>query len=74
MRAGVLVCEKPCKNGFLDYQLNGMYTSSSDGPMLTTKWGEGSFNEGSETQYLNSGTVNRWYRFGAGQGLQLNEG
>jgi hypothetical protein len=73
MRAGVLVCERPCKDGFLDYQFGGMYTSSSNGPMLLAKWGEGSFNEGSETQYLNSGTVNRWYRFGAGQGLQLNE-
>jgi hypothetical protein len=74
MRAGVLVCEKECQKGFLNYQLNGVFTSSSDGPMLTAKWGEGTFNEGSETHYLTSGTVSHWYRFGAGQGLQLNEG
>ena len=73
MRAGVLVCERPCKDGFLDYQLNGMFTSASNGPMLFAKWGEGTFNEGSETQYLNSGTVSNWYRFGAGQGLDLDE-
>ena len=73
MRAGVLVCERPCKDGYLDYQFNGMFTSSSDGPMMLAKWGEGTFNEGSETQYLTSGTVSSWYRFGAGQGLDLNE-
>jgi hypothetical protein len=73
MRAGVLVCEKACRKGQLDYQFDGAFTSTTDGPMLNPKWDEGTFNEGTYTEYLNSGTVSRWYRFGAGQGLQLNE-
>jgi len=62
MRAGVLVCEKECKKGHVDYQFKESLTSSTDGPMLETPWGEGRFD-----------SRRNYYRFGQGQGLKLDE-
>jgi hypothetical protein len=34
MRAGVLLCEQPCKGGVLDYKFDESLASSTDGPMV----------------------------------------
>eukprot|EP00960_Hanusia_phi_P074325 768213-Hanusia_phi.AAC.3 len=61
IRAAILLCEKKCQSGQLDYQLDSAFTSSTDGPMIDTPWGVGTFD-----------TTNRWYRFSASQGLALD--
>ena len=38
MRAGVLMCEQPCKNKQLDYSLQRTLLSNSDGPALAAPW------------------------------------
>jgi hypothetical protein len=77
MKAGVLVCEKKCKEGFLDYKMQSGLTSSSDGPQLTTPWGEGTFQSGPH-YYTKLGTGKEhpdgWrYEIKAGQGMHLDE-
>lgn len=62
IRAGVLVCEKECDGGKLDYKFDESFTSETGGPEITTPWGMGKFD-----------STNHWYKFGAGQGLDLNE-
>ncbi len=55
MRAGVLICERPCKKGYLDYPMHMSFLSESNGPSLEPSWGEGDF-------LSNTGP----YRFAAG--------
>jgi hypothetical protein len=43
IRAAVLVCEKDCINGELDYQFKQSASSTTQGPSLKMKWGEGSY-------------------------------
>ena len=62
MRAGLLTCEVDCEGGILDYRFDDTLTSSSGGPSLTSPWGEGSFD-----------VSNQWYRFGAGQGVSVDQ-
>jgi hypothetical protein len=62
MRAALLACEVDCEKGQLDYTLDDSFASISGGPSLVASWGEGSFDSG-----------NNWYRFGAGQGLSLDQ-
>ena len=61
MRAGVILCERDCKDGELNYPLVDGFLSTTKGPSLETPWGEGTF--------LQTG-----YKFSTGQGLQLTEG
>ena len=61
MRAGVLVCDRPCLKGELDYKLDRSFLSTTRGPSLLAAWGEGSWYN------------NRGYRFSTGQGLKLKE-
>ena len=60
LRAGVLVCESECSNNELDYTMNAGFTSSTGGPSLKAKWGEGTFQA-------------QGYKFGVGQGFTLDE-
>jgi hypothetical protein len=62
MRAGVLICERPCENGLIDYKFGMTFLSSTKGPPLNPEWGEGDFlsTEGP-------------YRFNAGQGLLVEQ-
>eukprot|EP00960_Hanusia_phi_P062612 765213-Hanusia_phi.AAC.3 len=60
-RAGILLCQKDCDGGELDYQLNKAFTSSTNGPMLETPWGTGSFD-----------SEKHWYKFDASTGLALD--
>lgn len=60
MRLGVLICEKPCEGGTLDYQFKQSFLSDSDGPALDPAWGEGVF------------TGQSGYGFSSGQGLLLD--
>ncbi len=43
IRAAVLVCEKDCINGELDYQFKQSASSITQGPSIKMKWGEGSY-------------------------------
>lgn len=75
-RAGVLVCEKKCKDGFLDYKMQSELTSSSDGPQMTTPWGTGIFYNGPHhgTELGNGQRPEGWrYKIAAGQGMRLDE-
>jgi len=63
MRAGVLLCEVPCKDGELDYPLSNELASDTDGPSLEPVWGDGTFV---------SSTKESGYRFRAGQGFEIN--
>jgi len=61
IRAGVLLCESECSDGHLDYKLTSAFGSVTGGPSLEAKWGQGTFD------------ANAGYRFGVGQGLELDE-
>ena len=61
MRAGIVLCERDCKDGQLDYPLLDGFLSNTKGPSLETPWGEGTFGPAG-------------YRFSTGQGLTLSEG
>lgn len=61
MRAGVIMCERACKGGELEYPLVDGFLSTTKGPSLETPWGEGTFSPAG-------------YRFQVGQGLTLSEG
>jgi hypothetical protein len=61
MRAGIIICERDCKNGELDYPLVDGFLSNTKGPSLETPWGEGPFGP-------------KGYTFQTGQGLSLAEG
>jgi hypothetical protein len=80
MRAGVLMCETKCANGYLDYKFEGELTSSSGGPMLKTPWGYGQFFTGAKThsngngQAVGSEANDQRYQIRDGKGLELNEG
>jgi hypothetical protein len=63
MRAGVLLCEIPCKDGELDYPLVNELASDTDGPSLESVWGDGTFVANSQET---------GYRFRAGQGFEIN--
>ena len=65
MRAGVLVCEVPCKDGELDYPLSQELASDTDGPSLEPVWGDGRFV---------STNTEQGYRFASGQGFEINPG
>ena len=60
-RAGLLLCEKNCKGKHLDYQLEGDYGSSTNGPMVESAWGAGVYKAGTG------------FYFDNGEGLKLNE-
>lgn len=69
MRAGVLVCERPCLGGMLDYKFGMSFMSASLGPALEASWGEGEFAEvekGDKTMMA--------YQFLPGEGLQVDQG
>eukprot|EP00961_Rhodomonas_salina_P114611 1541774-Rhodomonas_salina.1 len=61
MRAAVLVCEKECKNGLLQYDFKDSLASRTGGPSLDAAWGMGKFD--SKTGY----------RFQKDQGVQLDQ-
>jgi hypothetical protein len=61
MRAGVIICERPCIKGALDYNFRMDFLSSTYGPALDPEWGEGDF-ESDRGPYI----------FEAGKGLMLN--
>lgn len=63
LRAGVLICERPCVGGLLDYRFQMNFLSKSKGPSLDPAWGEGEF--------MNAAVG---YRFENGQGLMVDEG
>ena len=61
MRAGVLVCERPCVGGELDYHLNhGSLMSTTNGPSLDARWGDGEWD-------------NDGWHFKNGQGLRVDQ-
>ena len=43
IRVAILVCEKDCINGQLDYQFKQTASSTTQGPSLKPKWGEGTY-------------------------------
>ena len=61
MRAGVIICERECKDGELNYPLVDGFLSTTKGPSLETPWGEGTF-------------LPKGYKFSTGQGIQLADG
>ena len=62
MRVGALICEMPCVDGELDYDLlEGSFLSMTQGPPLNPAWGDGFF------------AGDNGYRFPAGRGLQLDQ-
>jgi len=62
MRVGTLICEMPCVEGRLDYDLlEGSLLSVTQGPPLIAAWGAGYF------------AGDNGYRFPAGKGLQLDQ-
>jgi hypothetical protein len=62
LRAGVLICERPCEGGKLVYDFTkGSFLSQTNGPALMTPWGDGYF-EGE-----------KGYRFKAGEGFTLDQ-
>lgn len=63
MRAGALLCEKPCIRGELDYRFKGGFASLSGGPSLDPAWGDGTFEGLGEDEH---------YEFGAGQGVVVD--
>jgi hypothetical protein len=70
MRAGALVCERPCQGGQLDYPMQLTLTSITKGPSLDPNWGEGEYKE-----IANEGGMPKYaYEFEAGQGLELDQG
>jgi len=62
MRAGLLLCERPCIDHKLDYPMTDSLLSITRGPGLEALWGDGTF------------VATLGYRFGAGQGLSVDEG
>ena len=61
MRAGIIVCERPCKGGELDYHLDqGSLMSSTFGPSLDARWGGGEWDD------------DGWH-FGHGEGLRVDQ-
>ena len=80
IRAGVVVCERQCDNGYLNYDLNQEYTSSSGGPMLQQPWGTGRFHSGAKTQSRGNGhqvgsdSRDQRYQVTNGNGFKLEEG
>ena len=61
MRAGVLICDKPCRSGELTYPLDSTFLSTSFGPSINAAWGEGTFSSMDG------------YKFNTGQGLTVKE-
>jgi len=62
MRVGIVVCEKGCTNGELDYTLKtGNLKSVTDGPMITVPWGTGSV------------VANIGYRFAKERGFKVDQ-
>ena len=62
LRVGVLLCEKECTSGKLDYDLaKGDFNSLTNGPMISTPWGAGRVDK------------NLGYRFSEGKGFQVDE-
>jgi len=60
MRASVLVCERPCLGGKLDYTFTqDMLISKTKGPSLEALWGEGWFD------------ATKGYHFDKGEGLAV---
>ena len=45
MRAGFILCEKPCVDGELDYDMDGSLMSATGGPSLDPAWGDGVFDD-----------------------------
>jgi len=45
MRAGFILCEKPCVDGEMDYTMDGSMMSMTGGPSLDPAWGDGYFDE-----------------------------
>ena len=68
MRAGVLVCERPCVDGELNYLFPMSFISSTQGPALDPAWGEGDFDDID----LN-GRLTTVYKFSEGEGLELDQ-
>jgi hypothetical protein len=45
MRFGLILCEKPCVGGEMDYDFEGSMMSVTGGPSLDPAWGDGYFDE-----------------------------
>jgi len=60
MRAGAIICEKPCQGGQLDFKLQNDLASTTEGPSLTVPWGIGLW------------SAAHGDRFERGQGFQLD--